>query len=99
MIIHCTKKLATKLPDVSETRLQDNNVFDSVCDRSVQGTMRIAKTMDLEGILWDFPNVMELPIYSVSAQLCHRPVRIKGMKESECLWPDRDMKAFIAGIA
>jgi hypothetical protein len=38
------------------------------------------------------PNVMDLPMYSVSAQLCDRPVRVKGMKNSECLWPAEEMK-------
>ena len=68
--------------------------FDTRCDRSVQGTMRIAR-QDLDGMLYRVADVAELPIYSTSAWLNHRPVRTKGMKESECLWPDREMKAWI----
>ena len=63
--------------------------FDASCDRSVQGTMRIAR-QDLEGMLYRVANVTELPIYSTSAWLNHRPVRTKGMKESEFLWPEAE---------
>jgi hypothetical protein len=171
MIIHCTKKLAAKLPNVSKEALEDNNPlsgwhanlyvidrrnclmfchdqtrfilvmtglkkddvsnldfwfqdifantllkldydtrliekvlslldplqFDTSCDRSVQGTMRIAK-LDFEAMLMRVSNVMELPVYSTSAQLNHRPVTIKGMKESDCLWPDREMKNWISDL-
>lgn len=69
--------------------------FDTYCDRSVQGSMRTARMMDLEGLLMDVSDVLDLPIYSVSARLNHRPARIKGMKKSECLWPDKAMHAWI----
>ncbi len=166
MIIHCTKKLAAKLPEVSATPLQEENIlgswhanlyiidrrqclllchdatrftlfmpalkkadfmrldswfrdslantmlklgyaqnlilkaqaqigklrFDSHCDRSVLGTLNVIWQFDLYGFLMSVPNVMDLPMYSVSAQLCDRPVRVKGMKSSECLWPAQEMK-------
>ncbi len=77
--------------------LVDPLQFDTHCDRSVQGTMRVARD-DLDAMLWDFSNVMELPLYSASAWFCHRPVRVKGMKESECLWPDRAMEVWLVEV-
>ena len=166
MIIHCTKKLAAKLPEVSASPLQEANTlgswhanlytidhrqclllchdttrfalfipglkkadfqrfefwfrdslantmmklgyehklilqaqiqigklrFDSHCDRSVLGSLNILRMYDLQGILMSVPNVMDLPMYSVSAQLCDRPTHVKGMKDSQYLWPAREMK-------
>ena len=171
MIIHCTQKLATKLPNVSSAPLAETNPlgswhanlyiidrrncvmfchdqtrfvlfmaglkkadfarldfwfqdrfantmlkldyeprliekaldlldplqFDTSSDRSVQGSMRTVRTMELEGMLMDVPDVMDIPIYSASAHLNHRPVTTKGMKGRECLWPDRAMKEWIKG--
>jgi len=71
--------------------------FDTHCDRSVQGTMRVAHD-DLHGILINTPNLTDLndaPLYTISAQLNDRPLKTKGMKYGECLWPIRDMKNFI----
>ena len=78
-------------------RLFDPLRFDTDCNRSVQGTMRVAR-QDLDGMLWDVADVTELPIYSTSAWLNHRPVTIKGMRGSECLWPDREMRTWIEGL-
>ena len=74
----------------------DDLRFDTVCDRSVQGSMRTAKLQDLDGILMDVPDVMDLPMYSVSARLNQRPVTTKGMKTSECLWPVKAMRELIS---
>lgn len=68
--------------------------FDTACDRSVQGSMRVAR-VDLDGMLYRVPDVIELLPYSTSAQLNHRPVTVKGMKARQCLWPDRDMKTWL----
>jgi hypothetical protein len=76
----------------------DDLQFDTVCDRSVLGTLRTVRLMDLDGILWQFDNVMDLPMYSVSARLNERPVKTKGMKQSECLWPVKAMKDLIASL-
>lgn len=76
----------------------DDLRFDTVCDRSVQGSMRTAKLQDLDGILMDVPDVMDLPMYSVSARLNERPVTTKGMKASECLWPMKAMKVLISTL-
>lgn len=76
----------------------DTLSFDTACDRSVQGSMRTAKMQDLDGMLLRVRDVMDLPINSVSARLNERPIRIKGMKASECLWPARAMQEFIATL-
>ncbi|WP_176957821.1 hypothetical protein [Mariprofundus sp. KV] len=72
--------------------------FDTSCDRSVQGSMRTARMMELESMLCGVPDVINLLPYNTSAQLNHRPVTVKGMKASECLWPDRDMKAWLETV-
>jgi len=69
--------------------------FDTSCDRSVQGSMRTVRMMELETELWCADSVMELLPYSTSAKLNDRPVTVKGMKSSECLWPVRDMEAWL----
>jgi len=79
--------------------LVDNLRFDTACDRSVQGTLRSAKVQDLDGWLMRVPDVMQLPMYSVSASLSYRPVRIKGMRASECLWPEQAMHEHIRQIS
>ena len=56
--------------------LVDGLHFDTSCNRSVQGTMLSGRQQDIEGMLWQVPNVMDLPIYSTSARLCKRPVSI-----------------------
>jgi len=173
VIIHCTKKLAAKLKNVSPEKLEDNNPlgdwhanlyvidrrqcvmfchdktrfvlfkpgwkesdfanmdfwfndlfantmlklgyepavidkalsyvdelsFDTVCDRSVQSSLRVAESQDLYGFLMHVPNVMDLPMYSVSAQLNQRPVTTKGMKNRECLWPHRAMLELIGTLS
>lgn len=75
----------------------DEIQFDTVCDRSVQGSMRTAKLLDLDAMLLDVP-VMQLPMYSVSARLNERPVTTKGMKSSECLWPVRAMRDTLTAL-
>lgn len=78
--------------------LLDPLQFDTSCDRSVQGSMRTARMMDLEGLLMDVPDVLDLPIYSVNARLNHRPVTTKDMKKSAYLWPDRAMQDWIETV-
>lgn len=87
-------------PELIEKALPhlDDLRFDAVCDRSVQGSMRTAKLQDLDGILMNIPDVMDLPMYSVSARLNERPVTTKGMKTSECLWPMKAMRELIIGL-
>lgn len=77
--------------------LVDPLQFDTVCDRSVQGTMRVGR-QDLDSYLRDTSDVLDLPVYSVSARLNQRPVTTRGMKWDECLWPERAMQAWLIGV-
>ncbi|MGH1461178.1 MAG: DUF6933 domain-containing protein [Neptuniibacter sp.] len=66
--------------------------FDTACDRSVQGTLN-QLIQELEWtVQYDDISVMDLPIYSTCVRLSERPRRIKGMKESECFWPIKEME-------
>ena len=74
--------------------------FDTNCNRSVQGTMRVTR-FDLDGYLMNIPNlsdIRDVPMYALSAELNNRPVTIKGMKASQCLWPAKEMKTFIEAL-
>jgi hypothetical protein len=110
MIIHCSQKLAAKLPDVSPTSLAETGPlggwhghlfmpacadqqgsaglgacgFDTATDRSVQGSLRVAK-QDLEALLYDVPNVMELDPVAVSCN-------------GKPLWTEKAMLALVAGL-
>ena len=87
-------------PEIIEKALYyvDELRFDTECDRSVEGSMRVAESQDLYGILMDVPNVMDLPMYSVSVRLNERPVTTKGMKKRECLWPMKAMHELICSL-
>ena len=78
--------------------LLDPPVFDTVCDRSVQGSMRTVRLMDLDGMLTAVADVMDLPFYSASARLNRRPVTTKGMRGRECLWPDKAMEEWVSSV-
>lgn len=60
--------------------------YDTVTDRSVQGSLRVAK-LDLEVWVYQAANVMELDPLAVSCKLNRRPVRIRG----KLLWPHAAM--------
>jgi hypothetical protein len=68
--------------------------FDTATERSVQASMRMV-ILEIEAHAADVPNVMDLPMYSLSARMNHRPQFLKGMKASEALWPDKAMREFI----
>ena len=61
-------------------------LFDMATDRSVQGSLRVAK-QDLEAWLYRVPNVMDLDPVEVSCKLSHRPATIHG----KWLWPEQAM--------
>lgn len=67
--------------------------FDTATDRSVQGSLRVAK-QELEAWLDDVPNVMELDPLAVSCRLNQRPATVHG----KWLWPDRAMRAVVAAL-
>ena len=56
---------------------------------------RTVRTMELDVALYHAGDVMIFLPYSTSVQLNHRPVTVKGMKDSECLWPIKDMEAWL----
>lgn len=67
----------------------DKLCIDSVCDRSVQGTMNRMKA-DIEHMLWfDNTDVTELSGYLTGLWLSDRPCTVKGQKE--CIWPQKAM--------
>ncbi len=72
--------------------------FDTHCDRSVQGTLRLMIS-NLEAYTWDGTDIMELAPSTLSARLCDRPCRVKGMKDTECLWPRKEMQALLAMLS
>ena len=67
--------------------------YDTAIDRSVQGTLRIAKG-DLEAGLHRVPNVMDLDQFAMSSRLNQRPVSIRG----KSLWPDQAMRAAVSAL-
>jgi hypothetical protein len=68
--------------------------FDTATERSVQASMRMV-ILEIEALAADVPNVLDLPMYSLSAYMNHRPQHLKGMKASDVLWPDKAMREFI----
>lgn len=64
-------------------------MFDTECNRSVQGTMnQIAQYIDY-GLSYTNTVVSDISPYRYSAELSHRPCTVKGLKD--CLWPDKAM--------
>lgn len=64
--------------------------FDTVCDRSVQGTMRLmASDIEYE-LIYDGSKITDLLPYSTSTRLSERPCTVKGQKD--CIWPNRAMR-------
>jgi hypothetical protein len=56
--------------------------FDTATDRSVQGSLRVAK-QDLEAWVYQVSNVLELEPLAVSVRLNERPARVRG----KLIWP------------
>jgi hypothetical protein len=67
--------------------------FDTAIDRSVQGSLRVAR-LDLEAWLYDVPNVMDLDPLAVSCRLSHRPATVFG----KGLWPQKAMLEAVARL-
>lgn len=67
--------------------------FDTATDRSVQGSLRVAK-LDLEAWVYDVPNVMALDPLKVSCQLNERPTTIHG----KWLCPQKTMLEAVARL-
>lgn len=67
--------------------------FDTATDRSVQGSLRVAK-QDLEAWVYQVPNVMGLDPLEVSCWLNQRPTTVYG----KWLRPDRAMLEAVAAL-
>lgn len=67
--------------------------FDTATDRSVQGSMRVAK-QDVEAWLYEVPNVMDLDPLKLSCRLNDRPTTVYG----KWLWPDKAMLEAVARL-
>jgi len=67
--------------------------FDTETDRSVLGSMRVAR-QDLEAYLWDFPNVLMMDPVEASRRLTRRPVSVRGKH----FWPQDRLRDLVAGL-
>lgn len=67
--------------------------FDTATDRSVLGSLRVAK-QDLEAMLYRVPNVMDLDPLAVAHRLNQRPVRVY----RDLVWPDRAMRERVEAL-
>lgn len=67
--------------------------FDTATDRSVQGSLRVAK-QDLEAWVYQVPNVMDLDPLAMSCRLNERPATVYG----KLVWPDRTMLEVVARL-
>ncbi|RLA38185.1 MAG: hypothetical protein DRR03_01000 [Gammaproteobacteria bacterium] len=68
--------------------------FDTATDRSVQGSLNIAR-QDLNAKVMRVANVMELDPVAIACRLNHRPATVYG----KLVWPDRAMLEAIASLA
>lgn len=68
--------------------------FDTVCNRSVQGTMNQMAGDITHMLRFDNIDLEEISIYKTAAWLAHRPCNIKGLKD--CIWPDKAMLALLS---
>lgn len=67
--------------------------FDTATDRSVQGSLRVAK-LDLEARVYQASNVMDLDPLAVSCELSDRPATVYG----KWLWPKKAMLEAVAAL-
>lgn len=70
--------------------------FDTVCNRSVQGTLnRVGQDADWY-LHYDGVKVAEITGYRLSAELADRPCNVKGQKD--CIWPKSAFLALLDGL-
>jgi len=67
--------------------------FDTVTDRSVQGSLRVAR-FDAEAWVYQAPNVMDIDILALSCWLNQRPTMARGV----LVWPDRAMLQLVEAL-
>ena len=70
--------------------------YDTECNRSVQGTMRLMADDISWGLQYDNESINDLLPYSTSAKLSDRSCRIKGQKD--CIWPIKAMIELLTNI-
>lgn len=71
--------------------------FDTLCDRSVQGTMNQMKG-DVESMLsYDNVGVADVSSYRTGVWLSDRPCTVKGIKE--CVWPQKAMLSLLDDLS
>lgn len=71
-------------------------MFDTECNRSVQGTMnQIAQDIDY-GLGYANTAASDISPYRYSAELSDRPCTIKGLKDY--LWPDKGMAELLSNL-
>lgn len=71
--------------------------FDTVCNRSVQGTMN-QMAGDIEHMLWyDNVSLDDISSYRSGVWLAGRPCTVKGVKD--CIWPKKAMLALLSQAA
>ena len=67
--------------------------FDTAIDRSVQGSLRVAR-QDMESSVLRVPNVMDIEPIAMSCELSDRPATICG----KWLWPQKAMLEMVASL-
>lgn len=67
--------------------------FDTATDRSVQGSLRVAK-WDAEAWVYQAPNVMDIDALALSHRLNERPTMVRGV----LVWPDRAMRQLVDAL-
>lgn len=67
--------------------------FDTATDRSVQGSLRVAK-WDVEAWVYQAANVMELDAFALSCKLNERPATVHG----KVVWPGDAMREAVGRL-
>lgn len=71
--------------------------FDTICNRSVQGTMnQVVQDIDY-GLYYNRVSVADIWAYRYSADLNHRPCGVKGQKDY--IWPDKEMAKLLLKLS
>ncbi len=70
--------------------------FDTVCNRSVQGTLNRTAWEAEHYIHFDGVNVAEITGHRLAAELAGRPCNVKGQKD--CIWPKDAFLALLDGL-
>lgn len=67
--------------------------FDTATDRSVQGSLRVAR-FDAEAWIYQASNVMDIDALALSCRLNERPTMARGV----LVWPDRAMRQLVMAL-